>query len=239
MHDDVALLMADGWEGAAKPRKALEDKDRKLAEVPDLVIGSGRTATKVKTDLIPPALIVARYLADDRSRLDDLEARAEGASQAVEEFIEENAGEDGPLAGAMEDEKITKALASARLRKARKEPDTADEVAALTRLIALYDAEASAKAAAKVATTELDRATLDCYGTLTCADIEQLVIDDKWGATITQGVESELQSLIQHLVSRVRVLADRYASTLNAIECEVETLTAKVMSHLIAMGVSE
>ena len=37
MHDDVFLVMNDGWLEAAKPRKAIEDKDRKLTETPDLV----------------------------------------------------------------------------------------------------------------------------------------------------------------------------------------------------------
>ena len=54
MHDDVFLIMNDGWLDAAKPRKAIEDKDRKLNEIPDLVVGSGRRATKYKMDLIPP-----------------------------------------------------------------------------------------------------------------------------------------------------------------------------------------
>lgn len=238
MHDDVALIMADGWDGAAKPRKTIEDKDRRLTETPDLVIGNGRNATKVKTDLIPPSLIVTRYFAEERARLDDLEARAEASSQAVEEFIEENSGDDGLLASAMDEEKITRALAIARLRNARKEPDTAGEVAALTCLIARYDAEASAKAAVKSATAELDRKTLERYSTLTRADIELLVIDDKWGATITRGVEAELQALIQQLVTRLRELAERYESTLGARECEVDTLSAKVASHLAAMGVA-
>ena len=56
MHDDVFLVMNDGWVDAAKPRKTIEDKERKLSETPDLVIGSGRSASKFKTDLIPPAL---------------------------------------------------------------------------------------------------------------------------------------------------------------------------------------
>lgn len=237
MHDDVALIMADGWEGAAKPRKAIEDKDRKLSESPDLVIGSGRNATKVKTDLVPPSLIVARYLAAERARLEGLGAGADIASQAVEEFVEENAGEDGVLAGAMDEEKISKALATARRKQARLESDSAEEVAALTRLIALYEAEATAKLAVKSANAELDRKTLDRYGTFTRAEIERLVIDDKWGATITCGVEAELQALIQQLVSRLRVLAERYESTLCDIECEVDRLSAKVAVHLAEMGV--
>jgi type I restriction enzyme M protein len=54
---------------AAKPRKTIEDKDRKLSETPDLVVGSGRSATKYKTDLIPPALVVARFFAEKQVRL--------------------------------------------------------------------------------------------------------------------------------------------------------------------------
>ena len=42
MHDDVFLIMNEGWVDAAKPRTTIEDKDRKLSETPDLVIGSGK-----------------------------------------------------------------------------------------------------------------------------------------------------------------------------------------------------
>ena len=88
MHDDVFLIMNDGWVGAARPRKAIEDKDRKLTETPDLVIGSGRNAAKYKTDLVPPSLIVARYLADEQTKIDDLNAQVEEAAGAVEEYVE-------------------------------------------------------------------------------------------------------------------------------------------------------
>jgi hypothetical protein len=41
---------------------------RKLSEEPDLVVGSGRSATKYKMDLIPPALVVARFFAEQQSQ---------------------------------------------------------------------------------------------------------------------------------------------------------------------------
>lgn len=103
MHDDVYLILADGWLAAARPRQTIEDKDRKLSETPDLVVGSGRGATKYKTDLIPPALIVARYFADAQARIDELTAAADEATRAVEEYLEEHAVEDGLLADAMGD----------------------------------------------------------------------------------------------------------------------------------------
>ena len=57
-------------------------------------------------DLIPPALIVARYFADEQAKLDELTAAAEEATRAVEEYVEEHAVEDGLLAEAMDDDKI-------------------------------------------------------------------------------------------------------------------------------------
>ena len=101
MNDDVFLVMNDGWLEAAKPRKAIDDKDRKLTETPDLVIGSGRGGAKYKMDLISPALIVARYFPGEQAKVDELAAAAEEASRAVEEYIDEHSGEDGPLAEAM------------------------------------------------------------------------------------------------------------------------------------------
>lgn len=50
MHDDVYLIMADDWTAAAKPRLTINDKERKLTEEPDLIIGSGKNAQKYKMD---------------------------------------------------------------------------------------------------------------------------------------------------------------------------------------------
>ena len=110
MHDDVALIMGDGWLKAAQPRETIVDKERKLTETPDLVVGAGRGAKKYKTDLIPPSLIVARYFAAQRSQLDDLTAKADEATRALEEYVEEHAVEDGLLSAAMDDDKISRAL---------------------------------------------------------------------------------------------------------------------------------
>lgn len=49
MQDDAYLIAADGWVEAAKPRGIIEDKDRKIKETPDLILGR----SKYKMDLIP------------------------------------------------------------------------------------------------------------------------------------------------------------------------------------------
>lgn len=238
MHDDAFLIMNEGWVDAAKPRKAIEDKDRQIAETPDLVIGSGRHAAKYKMDFIPPLLVVDRYFSSEQAKVDELTAQAEKATGAIEEYTEEHGGEDGLLSAAMEDDKITKALATARLKAAKKEGSDPDEINALQHLITLYDAESAAKKAVKDAQTALDRAVLQKYGELTEADINQLVLDDKWRATIAARIGNEVNSLTLALVGRIQALGDRYAETVGDLDVELKKLESKVARHLAAMGVS-
>jgi type I restriction enzyme M protein len=236
MHDDVVLIMGEGWAGAAKPRRTIEDDNRKLTETPDLVIGSGRSATKWKMDLLPPAIIVSHFFPAERDTLEDINAALEAASQTIEEFVEENGGEEGLLATAMDEDKISKTLATTRLREARVEEPESEEVAALATLIALYDAEAMAKKAAREVAKTLDEKTLAQYAMLTSEEIKALVIDSKWDASIRSGIEAELGSLVQGLVDRLRELAERYAATVAELERELETLQRTVAGHLAGMG---
>ncbi|WP_075909332.1 type I restriction-modification system subunit M [Mycobacterium syngnathidarum] len=236
MHDDVYLIMADGWQDAAKPRKTIEDKERKLTETPDLVVGSGRSATKYKMDLIPPTLIVARYFANEQAKVDDLAAAAEEATRAVEEYVEVHGVEDGLLADAMEEDKISKVLVAARL-KAIKSGGDPDEIKALQHATKLFNAEAAAKKAVKDAQTKLDLATLKKYGELTEVEIKTLVLDDKWQATVVRRVAGEVEALTLDLVARIQLLGERYASTVGALESELADLEAKVAGHLTDMGV--
>ncbi|GAC54476.1 type I restriction-modification system subunit M [Gordonia amicalis] len=236
MHDDVYLIMADGWLNAAKPRKTIEDKERKLSETPDLVVGSGRSATKYKMDLIPPALIVARYFSDEQAKVDELTAAAEETTRAVDEYVEEHTVEDGLLADAMEDDKITKALVAARLKAIKTSGDPA-EIKALQHATRLYNAEAAAKKAVKDAQGDLDLATLKKYGNLTEKDVKTLVLGDKWRETVVRRVAAEAESLTLHLVARIRQLGERYDDTVNRLDIELERLDAKIIGHLAAMGV--
>lgn len=43
MQDDIYLVAAEGWIDAAKPRATLDDKERKIKETPDLVVGKRST----------------------------------------------------------------------------------------------------------------------------------------------------------------------------------------------------
>jgi type I restriction enzyme M protein len=238
MHDDVFLIMHDGWTEAAKPRLVIVDKDRKLSETPDLVIGSGRKADRFKTDLIPPALIVARYFADEQARLDELNVRAEEAALAVEEYVEGHAVEDGPLWAALDDGKITKALAGARLKEAKREDSDVDEISALEEVIVLFGVESVTRKVAKEAKAALDLATLKKYGDLSETDVKALVLDDKWGTVVSNRIEGLSSSVVIHLVGRLQQLGERYGETVGSLEAELLELSQRVAGHLAEMGVA-
>jgi len=237
MHDDVAMIMGDGWLAAAMPRKAIEDKERSLTETPDLVIGSGKNAAKYKMDLVPPSLIVARFFASQQAEVNELTVKAEETTLAVEEYVEGHAVEEGLLAEAMDDGKVTKPLAAVRLREAKKEGTDPDEVTALQHLIVLYDSETAAKKVVKDAQAMLDQGALKKYGSLIEDDIQQLVLDDKWCAAINHRIASEVNALTLDLVARIQKLGERYAETVGDLDIELQRLDARVAGHLTEMGV--
>jgi len=238
MQDDVYLIAAEGWVEAARPRGVIENKERKIKEEPDLIVGSGKKAKKYKLDLIPPALVIARYFPGQQARLEQLEAERETATRELEEFIEEQDGEEDPLSEVKNDKgKVTKTDIPKRLKALKGEPEADDEIAALKQCKKLIDNEAAAKKAVKDAQAELDQAVLARYGELTEDDIKQLAVDDKWLADIRAAIESEVDRITNQLAGRVRELEERYAEPLPAIEREVEALAARVTGHLEQMGV--
>lgn len=232
MHDDLFLVMNDGWVMAAAPRAPIEDKNRKLNEAPDLIIGSGRSAAKFKMDLIPPILVTKSYFAEAQNEIDLLLARSEQATQEIEDFVDEYGGDEGQLAGALDGDKITRALAAARLRVAKREDVDKEEIDALERIINLYDVEAAARRATKDAEAELDRKVLEKYGQLSEQDIRSLVIGSKWKATVMENIIAEVDALALLLVDRIHELGTRYESPLSEIVSRVELLAVTVDSHL-------
>ena len=106
-----------------------------------------------------------------------------------------------------------KTLATARLREAKREGAEEDEIAALEHVISLFEAEASAKKAAKEARAALGLATVKQYSDLSEDDVRQLVLDAKWHATVADAIYAEVRLLAASFVGRVTQLAARYQLT--------------------------
>ncbi|MCC6780660.1 MAG: type I restriction-modification system subunit M [Hyphomicrobiales bacterium] len=235
MQDDVFMLVQDGWRQASRPRVIIEDKHNKSSETPDLVIDKH----KYKTDLIPPALLIARYFAAEQAGIDALHAGKDSASQELEAFIEEQSGDDGLLEDARNDKgKLTKAGITARLREIKGEADSDDERAALLSCQRLLEAESAADSALKQAVRALDTQVLVKYGTLDEDEIKTLVVEDKWLAAIEADLRAELERVTQQLAGRVKDLEERYADPLPELEAEVDRLSERVEAHLRRMGLA-
>ena len=243
MHDDVSLIVSEGWTQAVQPRAARTWKDKSNKpkyEDAHIVFGTGVKAQRWVMDLLPPEHMINRYFPAEQAELDRLTGALDAATLAVAEYIEENAVEGGPLFDAADVEgKLTNAAAKAWLKELKATKGAPEEIAALTKVIALYAEENKARTALKDATSALNKKAVTKYKTLTVVEVQDLVIDAKWGATLQRQIKGEVNALGQSLVSRLTVLARRYEAPLDAIEASVRVLAGKVAGHLSEMGITQ
>jgi type I restriction enzyme M protein len=149
MQDDCYLIADAGWKAGAQPReiRQVKNKENKLVwpEKHDFKKGKRR----FKSDLIPAALLIARYFTAERDAIAALEAELAGIEQQLDEKREEQSGEEGLLAEVIEGEgekqKITAKALKARLKEIGRDPDYAEERQALEDYAALLDQQADTK----------------------------------------------------------------------------------------------
>ena len=233
MQDDVYIIAQEGWEAARQIRELVKNTEGKFTDTPDLAIGR----QKLKAELIPPALIVARFFAEEQAALDVQEANVEAIARAIVELDEEHGSEDGLLFEAKTNKgKLTAKGVKDRLKDIKGDNTAEEERVMLNACLNLIEQEKEADDAAKEARTALDTKTVKQYVKLTEAEVRQLLVEDKWLAVLQADVASELDRLSQRLTGRVKLLTERYAEPLPKIGAEGEALSAKVDAHLKRMG---
>ena len=220
MQDDLYLIAADGWR--AETYRVIET-DKK---------GKQRDKGWV-CDLVPKPLIVERYFAKEQAAIDALAFELETVAGRLNELEEEHSGEDGAFSSF---DKINKATINERLREIGKDKEAADERAVLCQWLDLSDKEAELKKRIRLAEAELDAKAYAQYPELSRAEIEALVVDDKWLATLDGAIHGDMDRLSQQLTARVKELAERYEMPMPQITDRVVNLEAKVNHHLEKMG---
>jgi type I restriction enzyme M protein len=222
MQDDAYLIASDGW--VAKTSRILET-DKK-----------GKTKDRGWTcELIPKPLIVARYFAKGQATLDALQAELDAAVAGQTELEEEQGGDEGIFAGY---DSITALAVKERIREIGSARDGAIELKLLKQWLDMGNRIAALKKQIREGEAALDTLAYEQYPALTQADIQSLVIDDKWMATLAGTVQGELDRVSQTLTGRIRELAERYATPLPKLTDEVAGLAARVEGHLARMGAS-
>ncbi|AWN24271.1 type I restriction endonuclease subunit M [Deinococcus irradiatisoli] len=239
MQDDAYLVAGSGWQAGAQPRLIVDDGDNKSKETPDFKAGN----KKYVADLIPPALMIARFFADEQAKLDALETASEAVALEIEELEVEHSAEGGLLEEARADSgKFTaaasKRYATDRLRALTFEQDSDEEKEVLQRYLLLLDKAAKAGKAVKDADAALRAKVFQRYAALNEEEARQIVVQDKWLATVQRDVTAEMNRVTATLTSGVRELAEQYAQPLPELMEAMETLEKRVAAHLEKMGFS-
>ena len=220
MQDDCYLIAADGWK--AETYRVIE-KDKK-----------GKEKDKGWTcDLVPKALIVARYFAKEQESVTRLESELEAASARMTELEEEHGGEEGAFS---ELDRVNKANVTARMKEIKGDKEAKDEAAVLDEWLKLADQEANLKKRVKEAEADLAAKAHKKYPMLTEAEIKTLVVDDKWLAALDAAIHGEMDRISHALTQRVKELAERYETSMPQMVSRVAELEGRVNQHLGKMG---
>jgi type I restriction enzyme M protein len=220
MQDDCYLLAADGWK----------------AETSRIIVKTKQGKEKDKgwvCDLVPKALVVARFFAKEQQAVDKLAADLEGVSARLAELEEEHGGEDGAFS---ELDKVNKANVAARLKEIKGDKEAKEEAAVLNAWLKLNKQEADLKKQLKEHEDMLDGWVYRKYPKLTEAEVKALVVDDKWLAALGAAIHGEMDRVSQALTRRVKELAERYETPLPALTQKVAELEERVNGHLERMG---
>lgn len=224
MQDDCYLIAADGW--VAKPNRVMQEVKigKKKGEMKD----KGWTC-----DLIPKTYIVARYFTEKQTELESLKSELESVDARMTELEEEHTGEDGAFTDL---DKVNRVEVGKRLKEIKNDQDYAEEIKILKEWTALEQRQSALKSKVKEAEAALDKLAYDKYSQLSVDEIKTLVVDDKWLATLAVAVQQELDRVSQTLTSRIRQLAERYATPLSQLVSDVADLSNRVDEHLKRMG---
>lgn len=235
LKDDVYILIEDGW--VAKTRRIIEKGK------------TGKEKDKGWTcDLIPKALVINRYVKDEKDKLTNLETELEQVEADLSSLEEEHSAEEAAFG---ELDKINKTEVNNLIKTLKKEEkqmplaaepskeydtENANPLAIAEKWIKLYTKKLQLKKDIKVQEKTLDHKTFEHYAKLTEDEVRQLVIEDKWMSRLQTDIQSEIDAISQRLTGRIKELAERYAHTLDELDQENKTLEDKVSKHLKKMG---
>ena len=221
MQDDSYLIASDGWkvETYRILVKNAKGKD----------VDKGWTC-----DLIPKLLVIARYFKVEQQAIDTLQIELETLQSEKAEMEEEHGATDEGVFAEMD--KVNRVNVSARLKVIKDDVSTLDEQVILKKYLKLLTGIGTKSKLIKTAENALDDALLEHYLKLNEDQIKQLVVDDKWMASIVTDVNGEMDWISQRLTQRVKELAERYETPLPELMQNVTDAEAVVNIHLEKMG---
>ncbi len=241
MQDDVYQISSEGWIDASKLRLIIDEKnkDKKVKETPDIVLGTGKKAEKFKAELIPPNLIVSSYFPSEKRVIDELEAQREEIIQEIEELTLEHSGEEGLLEDAKNNKgKLTKTSLKERLKDIKSDASFEDEIIVIKQAQRMLDKESFLTTNIKAEQLKLNKKIVSCYNELDIEAIKELVVVNKWFNHLSNIIIAEIENIIQNLANRVIELEKRYANPVPELVSQVLDHSTRVEKHLKKMGLN-
>lgn len=231
MHDDVYLIVSDGWKVGNEFELIYTETKKK-----DGTIKRSDKPKDYEGKLIPKILIINRYFNEEQEKINDLEAEKDELVRSQEEMIEEHGGDEGLLSEVINDNKISKANLTKRIKEIKKLHGYEDELEVLNKYLKLVEEVSEKDKKIKELKEELDKKVMIKYKELSEDEIKEIVIQDKWMKVLYEATQELLDGISQSLTGRIVELAQRYEEPMSQIEAEVEELTSKVDEHLKRMG---
>lgn len=136
--------------------------------------------------------------------------------------------------------KLLRAAADRARKRLQNEPDHEDlrDLRALSSYIELTEQISLKKRQLEDAEARLDAKTYSHYSKLTEVEIQTLVVDDKWLASLDAAIHGEMDRISETLAQRVKELAERYERPMPQMISRVVDFETKVSCHLEKMGFS-
>jgi len=186
-------------------------------------------------DLLPVSVVIDKYFVEMKALILAAEEKIAEGETAQNELLQEEA-ENYLDSSNFANDTINDGTIKKRIRDLKGKANAKAEIKVLEKYLKLKEDIADGKRVQKALKYELLEMLVKKYDNLTEAEIKQLVVENKWMATLAVLLESEMQQISQNLTSRVSELAKRYEQTLSVIDAQIVNLEEKVKKHLALMG---
>lgn len=243
MQDDLFLIADSGWTAKADAPMVQAKKKKKGEEEEQTEDGPVQMKQKDKftykelvTDLLPVDIIVREYYADELKAIEEREVARDEVLGLLSSLVDEN--EEDFDDSFFEKQKFSKANLKKALAVAKREKKAYMQpiIPNWEEWLRLDDLAGKIKREINALTKELTLKVQERYGMLSVEEIKHLVIDEKWGRSIQDMCDKQMQDGLQREVSGIVAMHERYEFTLPELEQTLQEDRDKVKSFLLQMG---
>lgn len=198
LKDDLYMITDNGWIPTLSYAK---DKNGKIKK------------NDFDSELLPKQIIVNKYFSEEQSKIDGKNNELNNLIAEFESLVEENTGDENLFA---DDDKVNEKL----LKDKRKESYDEDLVI-IEKLLDNLSTQKDIKKDIKVLQELLNDKVISKYDSLEVDECKNIVVYDKWFASIEEKFTSCINNIITNLSSSIIKLEEEYEYTLRDVNNQI------------------